>query len=382
MCSAAENDGRSRRAIPSDVDGGRLQRAARAHVRSALTVASYDRVRNPPIWGVGTRRPSRNFSYGRRHSWTRALDPQPRGGYCNARSCFLSSGRDLRRRRYDPPASIVKDCSVDVTSQLLSWISSVPNGSTLSFAPGGCYRIEGVLQMRGRSGLTFDGNGALFRSFNAPDDQRSMWRVVDLSGIAFFDMTLRGSYQNGGVFNSSLQHAHGIDLRGTSAEIANVTATDLAGDCFYFGLGYSSALTRSSGSVHDSVCSRTGRNGVSITAGNDIRIERVSTDAIGFTAFDVEPNSAPGFGSSRVTVTNNTIGSYYLYAWALVDMQSKMRQSPTRHSRTTALRRTKAFGSLHSALAATSRPASRCRETRQRLPRGPERWRFRTRTSS
>jgi hypothetical protein len=231
----------------------------------------------------------------------------------------VSSLRASTTPSYSVPSTIANNCSTDVTSQLLSWIGSVPNNSTLTFTTGACYKIEGTIEIRGRSGLTIDGNGATFRSFNAPDDQRSIWRVIDSSNFAFVNMTLRGSYTNGGVHDVSLQHSHGIDLRGVSAEIANVTASDFAGDCFYLGLGYSSALTRSSGSVHDSTCSRIGRNAVSVTAGDDIRIEHVTTDQIGFVAFDIEPNTQPGFGSRRVTVTNNAIGSYYLYAYAIVD---------------------------------------------------------------
>ena len=84
-------------------------------------------------------------------------------------------------------------------------------------------------------------------------------------------MTIRGSYPNGGTHTVSLQNAHAIDVRGTSVEVTNVTASDMAGDCVYLGLGYSSALTRSTGSVHDMTCSRIGRNAVSVTAGDDIR---------------------------------------------------------------------------------------------------------------
>ena len=40
--------------------------------------------------------------------------------------------------------------------------------------------------------------------------------------------------------------------------------------------------------------------------------------AIGFIAFDVEPNIGAGWGSRRVTFDNNQIGAYYLYAYAIV----------------------------------------------------------------
>lgn len=220
---------------------------------------------------------------------------------------------------YQVPSSIAGDCSVDVTQPLLSWIASTPNNSILSFGASKCYRIEGTLEIRNRSGLDFQGNGSTFKSFDAPSDQRAMWRVVDSSGFRFQSMRIEGSYAAGGTFAAALQHAHGIDLRGTSAEIADVSSTNLAGDCVYFGLGYTSALTRSSGSVHDSSCSRIGRNAVSVTAAVDVRVERMTTSAIGYIAFDVEPNTASGFGTQRVTFDSNVIGSYYLYAYAIVE---------------------------------------------------------------
>lgn len=210
------------------------------------------------------------------------------------------------------PASVPSGCSSDATRQILSWIASVPDGSTVRFDADACYRIEGTLELRNRN-LTIDGNGSTFRSLNAPDDQRALWRAWD-SSISFRDMTIDGSYADGGVHDVDLQHAHAIDLRGTDGVVENVSMSDLAGDCVYFGLG----ADRSSGAVRDSSCRRVGRNAVSVTAGDDIRVERMTTDRIGFIAFDVEPNSGPGWGSSRVTFDSNTIGSYYLYAWAVI----------------------------------------------------------------
>jgi hypothetical protein len=219
---------------------------------------------------------------------------------------------------YQIPASIASDCSVDVTQPILTWIASVPDSSVLSCPSGACYRIEGTLDLRGRTGLDFNGNGATFQSFNPPADQRAIWRVIGSANMVFRNMTIIGSYANGGTFASSLQHAHAIDLRGTSAQLANLNMSRLAGDCVYLGLGYD-GVTQSSGSVHDSTCSLIGRNAVSVTAGKNITVQRVTADKIGFTVFDVEPNVGPGWGASNVTFDSNTIGSYYLYAWALVE---------------------------------------------------------------
>ena len=60
------------------------------------------------------------------------------------------------------PASIPSDCSRDVSAELLAWIASVPDGSTLRFAANGCYRVDRTLTIQYRNGLTFEGNGATF----------------------------------------------------------------------------------------------------------------------------------------------------------------------------------------------------------------------------
>jgi len=233
---------------------------------------------------------------------------------------------------YQVPSSIAADCSVDVTSALQSWIGSVPDSSTLSFGTNACYRIEATLQVSSRSGLDFEGNGSTFESFNAPTDARPIWQARRSSGLIFRNMKVVGSYASGGTFTSSLQHSHGFDLRGTSAEIANVAIRNVAGDCVYFGLG-SDGVTRSSGSLHNSSCSRTSRNGVSVTAGNDILVQHVSTDAIGYDVFDVEPNTTIGnWGARGVTFDSNTIGSYAVSAYSVVENAPISRQSFTNNT--------------------------------------------------
>jgi peptidoglycan/xylan/chitin deacetylase (PgdA/CDA1 family) len=214
---------------------------------------------------------------------------------------------------YTVPSSVPSGCSTDARSQILSWIASVPDDSTLQFEANACYRVEGTVEFRDRR-LTIDGNGATFQSLDPPTSQGAMWRAWD-STVTFRNMTITGSYANGGVLTNELQWAHGIDLRGTQGVVENVSMSDLAGDCVYFGLG----ADRSSGAVRDSSCQRIGRNGVSVTAGNDILVERVTTDRIGYIAFDVEPNTGTGnWGSARVTFDSNTIGSYFLKAYTVL----------------------------------------------------------------
>ena len=145
-----------------------------------------------------------------------------------------------------------------------------------------------------------------------------MFRMVGSSSLIFHNMMIVGAYTHGGTHDATLQHAHGIDLRGTSAEVSSVNISNVAGDCVYFGLGYDNT-TRSSGNYHDSSCTSIGRNAASFVAANNATAQHITTDKIGYTAFDVEPNGVGSDGSQNITVTNNTIGSYYLYAFSVIE---------------------------------------------------------------
>jgi hypothetical protein len=206
-----------------------------------------------------------------------------------------------------PP--VAKDCSVDVAAALNSWLATVPNGSTVNLADG-CYRVESVLELTGRT-LTI--RGGTLRSLNPPADQRAMWRFWN-STITLQDLTLDGSYASGGTYSGAVEHAHAIDLRGTDAALSNLTMTDFGGDCVYFGLG----ADRSTGSLTDSSCARIGRNGVSVTAGDDITVTRTAFDRIGFIGVDIEPNVGAGWGSDNVTVTASTFGAVHLRVWSVI----------------------------------------------------------------
>src|SRR6185437_4084891 len=147
--------------------------------------------------------------------------------------------------------------------------------------------------------------------------------------IGFHNMTIDGSYATGGTFNANLQHAHAIAVYGTSVDIGGVTMTDVAGDCIYFGKGWYNPLVRSSGSVHDSTCLRNGRNAISVVAGDNILVQHVTTGSIGYDVFDVEPNAGSGFGSNSVRFDSNTIGSFALNAYSVVESGPISNQSFT-----------------------------------------------------
>jgi Right handed beta helix region len=210
---------------------------------------------------------------------------------------------------YQIPATIPGDCSADVTQSILQWIAAVPDNSLLEFTPGACYRIEGTLEISNRNGLVFDGNGAMFKATTRGTASRSHWRLLRGSRISLKDMTIRGANAQPGEFDSSLQHQHGIDLRGVAdVEVAQVAVEAPYGDCIYVGQPWDPSAPWSSGvHVHGSSCYGPGRSGIAVTAGRDVLVETSQFSVIGLNAFDIEPNGN-GFGGTNVTFTRNQVG--------------------------------------------------------------------------
>jgi hypothetical protein len=142
-------------------------------------------------------------------------------------------------------------------------------------------------------------------------------------------MTIKGPYAHGGTFDAGLQHAHAVDLDGSSVDVDHVTMSDVAGDCVYFGRGPSEAISLSSGTVRDSTCRRTSRNAVAVVAGEDILVQGLRTGSIGYNVFDVEPNVDSGWGSNGVTFDDNTIGTYAKNVYSIVEGAPVSNQSFT-----------------------------------------------------
>jgi hypothetical protein len=148
-----------------------------------------------------------------------------------------------------------------------------------------------------------------------------MWKF-SANSVTMHDMHLDGWYTNGGVHSVPLQHGHAIDLRGAAANLHHLDIKEFAGDCVYFGLAGSPGV-RSSGTFNTSYCGDTGRNGVSVVAGNNVTLgANIGTYDIGYVAFDVEPNAASlgNFGASNVLISGNTIGAYQITPFSVIGL--------------------------------------------------------------
>src|SRR5258708_15753741 len=76
-------------------------------------------------------------------STTRAAPP-------TKKKSTLGQRPDGHGRTFVVPTSIEGNCSIDVTSELQSWLDSSPDDARLELRRGACFRIEGTLVLSER----------------------------------------------------------------------------------------------------------------------------------------------------------------------------------------------------------------------------------------
>lgn len=219
-----------------------------------------------------------------------------------------------------PPATIPADCSRDVTAALVAWIKSVPDGSSLQFAPRGCYRVDGRLTIRNRNGLTIDGNGSTFRAFTDGRElgpsaarSRSMFTLGRDTNLTLRNTIVVGANPYAGLDDRAYVPAFEAQTAyvvGNSRDIVidHVEAYDVYGDFVFVG-----AATRNL-VVRNSTFARNGRQGWTIN-GQDILFEHNSIRQTRRATIDMEPSSTTSL-ARRVTIRDNTVGPGRLFFFA------------------------------------------------------------------
>lgn len=227
------------------------------------------------------------------------------------------------------PPSIDATGSRDVTAALQSFLDSVPDGATIEFPDSARYRAEGGLAFMNRRGLTLDGHGATIlattdgRTIPPPErGSRSRWprnrrHLLFVGGgdIVLRDLAVKGAHPAGGVAEAAyvkeLEAQHGLEFHGVEGvELDRITVTDVYGDFVYLGANAGS-WTRNV-RIHDSRFERNGRQGIAITAAEDVVIEHNYIGNNRRATLDLEPNRDQG-GARRIVVRDNTIGPGRLF---------------------------------------------------------------------
>jgi polygalacturonase len=233
------------------------------------------------------------------------------------------------------PHSIDATGATDVTAALQAFIDSVPDGSGIRLAPGGRYRVDGILRVESRRELDLDGAGATIEAKAIVDTNRRNLYLVESDMIAIHDLTIRGANPEPGVLDEAHQFEHGIWIDSSSdIKIDRVTIENPRGDCVYLGTRDGTLPWTQRVSVRDVVCRGAGRNGIAIVGANDVLIEDSTFENLGLHAIDIEPNRTDGHdgselrpvqGATRVAVIENRIvgpiTGYFFAAngWGRVD---------------------------------------------------------------
>lgn len=211
----------------------------------------------------------------------------------------------------DDAAAIDATGTMDVTARLQELIDGTPDGGVVGLERDGQYRVEGTLLVEERHDLVIDGRGARIFATTTGEGHRAHLRVVGGSRLVVRDLQITGANPYAGLddraYQPDLVGQHGVRLEGAvDVELSDLEVTDTYGDFVY--VGRRDDGTWSDGVwIHDSVLSRSGRQGVSVTAGRDVVIERNLISHTRRATVDLEPNS-PAWGAQNIHIVDNAIG--------------------------------------------------------------------------
>jgi hypothetical protein len=130
------------------------------------------------------------------------------------------------------------------------------------------------------------------------------------SGIVIRNLRVRGANPNAGVnpeaYVSALEAQHAFAIQGAiNIELDHVSASDVYGDFVYIG-GDDDEWSRDI-HIHDSHFERNGRQGIAVTKGQGVLIERNYLGDTRRATFDLEPPGITG-GALDVVIRDNEIG--------------------------------------------------------------------------
>jgi hypothetical protein len=208
------------------------------------------------------------------------------------------------------PAEIDATCTIDVTDALNAFFAEVPDGSTVAFPAGACYRHENSLHATW-DGVTVEGNGATLRAdtdgsglpawdgkpVNWPR-QRHHLRLIGSSNVTVRNLEIDGPNFNA-AYDVRREGQHGFAVAASSNVLLDgVTVTDVWGDCVSF-VGGSSVVTVQGGTFNG--C---GRQGFGIDQAEDVLLDGFLLTRVARSAVDVEPQLT--WEVHRVEVRNGT----------------------------------------------------------------------------
>jgi hypothetical protein len=188
---------------------------------------------------------------------------------------------------------------VDVTAEMQSWLDQLPDHVIAELGADGCYRVEGTVELAHRHDLVLAGNGATLKATTTGSGgrlsrrARSQLSIVGSENVTVRDLIVRGANPHAGIgeaaYQPDLEAQHAFSLHGDAGVVLDhVQAYDVYGDFVYIG-GTAGTPSRNI-TVKRSRFARSGRQGISITDGENVLITRNEIREVRRSVFDLEPN--------------------------------------------------------------------------------------------
>jgi hypothetical protein len=198
-----------------------------------------------------------------------------------------------------PPASIPDDCSSDAAPALLSWLSSLPQGTVskplvVTLPAQACYAVDETLYLQGMTDTTVDAAGAIFKQ-ESPFAENLTQPIVFLlqdTNVTIEDLVINGAYNgsNGGV---NYEGDYGVVLEGDSGvNLTHLTVANIQGDFIYLSPPYDLANISDSLNTNISVTgssfTNAGYHGLTVESANGLTLNHDVFSGIGTDAMDFE----------------------------------------------------------------------------------------------
>jgi len=223
---------------------------------------------------------------------------------------------------YTVPATIPADGSRAVESDIMQFLTTVPDGSKVLFPPNGIYGQNGPIDVPDRTNLEIDGNGSTFKQLLPTDPSRpnnANWRIAGGNGVVLHSLVIRGAYDPvpRGTIDQGFPNDHGISILGAqNAQVRDVQVFNVAGDF----LACDPDVRRGSDYASDPPCrnvlvdglrgQHAGRQGVSATAADGFTLQNSSLTDVQNEGVDLEIDVA-GELMRNVNVVNNEFSGIY-----------------------------------------------------------------------
>lgn len=215
---------------------------------------------------------------------------------------------------YTVPKWINSACSAPVENQIMSWLATVPDGSTVVFGRSACYGQDGTISLANRANLTIDGNGSEFRALTLGDSHRANWRFVGGRKLTVRNLAVRGSNPNGS-YDHAVEWQHGFSIEGVQGmSLSNVQVRQVWGDGIdLWRSAPSPACGDDVSSARDVVISgaslqQIGRQGVAVVDAEGVTVQDSTIGPVAWASIDLETDD-PCEIARHVTVQRNSFGS-------------------------------------------------------------------------